>query len=100
EARVWDRPWFQPDAAAAQLLAPSANRNLTGDPRRSWLDDLIARGPFDAAAMLGCDEDDTLESAWMRAGASTRLDVSELSSRAIRRRGAPAPPGARHLPAA
>ena len=99
EARVWDRPWFQPDAAAAQLLAPSANRNLTGDPRRSWLDDLIARGPFDAAAMLGCDEDDTLESAWMRAGASTRLDVYELSSGVIRRRGARAPRGVRYLQA-
>ena len=69
---------------------------LTGDPTRSWLDDLIARGPFGSAAMLGCDED-PLEASWMRAGASARLDVYDLSAEVIRRRRARAPRGVRFI---
>ncbi len=55
-----------------------ANRAYTGDPERSWLDDLIARGPFRDAAVLGCDEEQ-YEAAWLRADASPSLDVYELS---------------------
>ena len=99
EARFWDRPWYRPAAAPSLALAPSVNRNLTGDPHRSWLDDVIARGPFDTAAMLGCDDDDALETAWMRAGASTRLDVYDLSSSVIQRRRARAPRRVRYVQA-
>jgi ubiquinone/menaquinone biosynthesis C-methylase UbiE len=96
EARYWCLPWFAPTLAPA--LTSFTNRSLTGDATRSWLDDLIARGPFNAAAMLGCDED-ALETAWMRAGASARLDVYDLSPGVIRRRRARAPRGVRFIQA-
>jgi len=72
--------------------------HLTGDPARSRLDDLIARGPFGAAPMLGCDEHPR-EAPWMRAGASARLDVYDLSTGVIRRRPARAPRGVRFIQA-
>jgi ubiquinone/menaquinone biosynthesis C-methylase UbiE len=97
EARYWGRPWFEQKNLGG-TLASFSNRNLTGDPTRSWLDDLIARGPFGSAAMLGCDED-PLEASWMRAGASARLDVYDLSAEVIRRRRARAPRGVRFLQA-
>jgi ubiquinone/menaquinone biosynthesis C-methylase UbiE len=61
-----------------------ANLAYTGDPERSWLDDLIGRGPFGTAAMLGCDEP-RYEAAWLDAGASESLDVYELSAGVIRK---------------
>jgi ubiquinone/menaquinone biosynthesis C-methylase UbiE len=60
-----------------------ANTAYTGDPTRSWRDDLIGRGPFDTAAVLGCDGEHH-EAAWLRAGASRRLDVYDLSPHALR----------------
>src|SRR5262249_55092395 len=51
---------------------------------RSWLDDLVARGPFRTAAALGCD-DEHHAAAWVHAAASNSLDVFELSPGAIRR---------------
>ena len=96
EARYWALPWCAQNLGAT--LASFDNRNLTGDPTRSWLDDLIARGPFGAAAMLGCDEN-PLEASWMRAGASARLDVYDLSTGVIRRRRARAPRGVRFIQA-
>lgn len=60
-----------------------ANRAYTGEPTRSWLDDLISRGPFTTAALLGCDGEHH-EAAWLRAGASQRLDIYELSPHALR----------------
>jgi SAM-dependent methyltransferase len=59
------------------------NEAYTGDPERSWLDDLIDRGPFVHAAMLGCDEGG-YEEEWLRREASARLDVYELSPGVIR----------------
>jgi ubiquinone/menaquinone biosynthesis C-methylase UbiE len=96
EASFWGRAWFLAAVPVAQELRPSINRALTGDPGASWLDDVIARGPFGSAAMLGCD-DDPLEIDWMRAGASERLDVYELSPGVIRRRRARAPRGVRFV---
>lgn len=61
-----------------------ANRLYTGDPERSWLDDLAARGPFRRAAVLGCDEAG-YEAAWLRKNASEELDVYELSPGVIRK---------------
>jgi SAM-dependent methyltransferase len=60
------------------------NREYTGDPERSWLDDLIARGPFGDAAVLGCDEEQ-YEKAWLEKGGSERLDIYELSPWVIRK---------------
>jgi ubiquinone/menaquinone biosynthesis C-methylase UbiE len=61
-----------------------SNIAYTGDAERSWLDDLISRGPFGTAAMLGCDES-RYESTWLDAGASESLDVYELSEGVIRK---------------
>ena len=96
EATFWGRAWFLAAVPIAQEIRPSLNRTLTGDAGRSWLDDVVARGPFGSAAMLGCD-DDPLEIDWMRAGASAQLDVYELSPGVIRRRRAHAPRGVRFL---
>jgi SAM-dependent methyltransferase len=68
------------------------NRAYTGDPTRSWLDDLIARGPYRDAAILGCDEGG-YERRWLTRRGSTRLDVYDLSPdvlRTVRRDLAPA----------
>ncbi len=61
-----------------------ANAAYTGDPERSWLDDLRGRGPFRDAAMLGCDEGG-YERQWLDAGGSDRLDIYELSPGVIRK---------------
>jgi ubiquinone/menaquinone biosynthesis C-methylase UbiE len=54
------------------------HRSVTGDPTRSWLDAVIARGPFGDAVMLGVDG--TLPAArWMQARASRRLDVLDVT---------------------
>jgi len=54
------------------------NRVLTGNAARSWLDDLMSRGPFERAALLGSDEVAHLTS-WIRCGASAHLDVYDPS---------------------
>jgi ubiquinone/menaquinone biosynthesis C-methylase UbiE len=66
--------------AAARMI----NRAYSGDAARSWLDDLIGRGPFGHAAVLGCDED-RHDAEWMRRGASSSLDIYELSPHVIRK---------------
>jgi hypothetical protein len=60
-----------------------ANQAFTGDPNRSWMDDLIARGPFRDAAALGCDHAG-YERLWLSSGGSRRLDVYQLSGGVIR----------------
>jgi SAM-dependent methyltransferase len=62
----------------------AANEAYTGDPDRSWIEDLAERGPFRDAAALGCDEEG-YERHWLRCGASERLDVYELSEGVIRK---------------
>src|SRR5262249_39911707 len=56
EAAFWEQMhrgnWSD---AWRRLSTPECNVDLTGDPTRSWLDDLCARGPFATAAILGCD---------------------------------------------
>jgi SAM-dependent methyltransferase len=59
--------------AAAQSMENTA---ITGDPARSWLDDLIDRGPFRNAAVLGASQWAT---KWMQRAASDRLDVIDPS---------------------
>ena len=60
------------------------NQAYTGDPERMWIDDLIARGPFRRAAVLGCDEAG-YERLWLERGGSALLDVYELSPDVIRK---------------
>ncbi len=84
EAALWGaasfiRTGFQPSPAGMRVT----NRAYTGDPARSWLDDLIARGPFRTAAVLGCDEQQ-YEAAWLAQGGSEQLDVYELSPTVLR----------------
>ena len=70
------------------ISTSESNADLTGDPGRSWLDDLCARGPFTAAAILGCDEI-PWDVEWLRRRCSARVDVFDLSPTvldAVRRR--------------
>lgn len=60
------------------------NAAYTGDPARSWIEDLIGRGPFRDAAVLGCDEWG-YERLWLERKGSERLDVYELSPGVIRK---------------
>src|SRR5262249_37648169 len=59
-----------------------ANLAFTRDPQLSWRDDLMRRGPFKTAAVLGCDEA-RHDLAWLRSGATEQLDVYELSPAVI-----------------
>jgi SAM-dependent methyltransferase len=59
------------------------NADYTGDPDVSWLMHLIGGGGYRDAAALGCCEAD-YESIWIRAGASERLDVYDLSDDVLR----------------
>ena len=60
------------------VVAGIRNRALTGNPDRSWIQDLAARGPFRDVAVLGCDDEDW-ESPWFAAGGSEGLDVYDVS---------------------
>ena len=72
------------DPAALAAWERFQNEQLTGDPGRSWLDDLIARGPVQRAAALGCDGTAAV-TGWLRARASAELDVYDLSGRQLGR---------------
>jgi SAM-dependent methyltransferase len=71
-------------ARAIEATRALSNRLVTGDPDRDWLDDLVARGPFDRAAMLGYDPG--LERRWLRSlPDKALLDVYELSPTIVAR---------------
>ncbi len=79
EIAYWERADFgRYFGDAIAVTARARNQALTGDPERTWLDDLAARGPFRTAAMLGCD-DAPWEADWLARGGSERLDVYDLS---------------------
>jgi SAM-dependent methyltransferase len=79
EARYWETANFDAFFAPTnQATAAARNRDYTGNPERTWMDDLVARGPFRDVAVLGCDDED-YAGAWLRAGGSERLTVYELS---------------------
>src|SRR5262245_17283046 len=83
ESAFWERSnyvEFFADTNDATALA--RNATFTGDPKRSWVDDLAARGPFRDVAVLGSD-DEPYEATWLRAGGSERLDVYELNQTLI-----------------
>jgi SAM-dependent methyltransferase len=84
EADYWGHGNFGGDFFALVGAEDRAtNLAYTGDANRTWLDDLIARGPFERAAVLGCDEGG-YERRWLHGGGSERLDVYELSPGVIR----------------
>jgi SAM-dependent methyltransferase len=90
EAEFWARTDFRGGfydlarPASGDALERRTNAAYTGDPTRSWIDDLIARGPFVAAAALGCDHG-SFERHWVARGGSTTLDVYDLSAGVIRK---------------
>ena len=61
-----------------------SNAAYTGNPQQSWLEDLLARGPFRDAAVLGCDED-RFDAQWLERGGSRSLDVYEFSPAVVRK---------------
>jgi len=69
---------IQTGPTAARII----NRAYSGDAARSWLDDLIGRGPFRTAGVLGCDED-RHDALWLSRGASPTLDIYELNPHVI-----------------
>ena len=84
--RAYPHDWLLSSLDPAVLSAWDRfqNEQLTGEPRRSWLDDLIARGPVRRAAALGCDGT-TAVVTWLGARASAELDLYDLSARQLGR---------------
>jgi SAM-dependent methyltransferase len=70
------------DPGPAPGRAPVASEPavLPGDLTRDWLDDLVRRGPFRHAALLGGSP---LAERWLRGDASPRLDVYSPSLAAL-----------------
>jgi ubiquinone/menaquinone biosynthesis C-methylase UbiE len=84
EARYWER--WQPNAGPPALTRGEGrhiNAAYTGHPDRLWIEDLIARGPFRHAAVLGSDGG-RYERLWLERGGSERTDVYELSRAVLR----------------
>ncbi len=87
ERRFWSMAGFGGTIVGRDpVFAALANAAYTGDPAQTWLDDLIARGPFRTAAVLGCDED-RYDARWLERGVTERLDIYEFSPAVIRRVG-------------
>jgi len=81
EARYWERSTVS--SMMSEVLRGSAALARAAYPDRGdWLDDLVSRGPFADAAVLGCDDED-FERRWVERRASARLDVYELSARVL-----------------
>lgn len=78
EGEYWGRPGLGELFGDNAVVAGVRNRADTGDPARSWIADLAARGPFRRAAALGGD-DEAWEIRWLTAGGSERLDLYEAS---------------------
>jgi ubiquinone/menaquinone biosynthesis C-methylase UbiE len=77
-------PVHRARAAAAPTrradVGPSRDAVLPADRTRGWLDDLIGRGPFRHAALLGISP---LAERWLRSDASPGLDVFGTSRAAL-----------------
>ena len=84
--RTWEDDWGLAPFLAARMAAARGleNRSLTGDPHRSAVDELAARGPFARALLLGGDREDEAE-IWLRANGSGALDVIEANPRRVER---------------
>ncbi len=68
------------DILAARLRAarPWANRASTGEPTRSAIETLAARGPFTRALLIGGEEEDEAE-RWLQADARPTIDIVDRS---------------------
>jgi len=75
-------PRSSPTASAG--CAPYHNRELTGDPARSWVADLATRRPFRDVAVLTCD-DARWDREWLERDPDAHLQVYELSPHVTRR---------------
>lgn len=87
EAAFWAEPPFgtiEIEAGRPPAMKQFENRSYTGDPEKSWLDDLLLRGPFRRAAMLGC-AGGLYERQWLDSHGSDRLDIYDISKGAIRK---------------
>ncbi len=76
-ARWRENPVLTERWSAAQ---PCENAAITGDRERAWIDDLIARGPFRHAALVG---ESRWAAVWLRQQGSQRLDVIDASQVAL-----------------
>lgn len=91
--RELERTGSYATVSAERLRAsvPWANRELTGDARRSAVDELAAYGPFARTLLVGIDGEEAAET-WLGATGAGGLDVIEMDSPrlpALRRRLAP-----------
>jgi SAM-dependent methyltransferase len=87
EATMWADPFLDFEHSEAMVPAQMQvvlNEALTGRSDTHWLDELVARGPFAAAATLGATSG-YLEQQWLERRASAVLDVYELSKGVIRK---------------
>lgn len=101
EAAFWENPPLNTailEAPQTGAFARFINESYTGDPQLSWMEDLVRRGPFERAAVLGSTQG-VRESSWLEQRGSLDLDVYDISSkvlaRTMRRVGSarPRPPG-------
>jgi SAM-dependent methyltransferase len=87
EAAFWENPPLNTailESAQTGAFARFINESYTGDPDISWMEDLVRRGPFARAAVLGCTQG-LRESSWLRQGGSRELDVYDISSKVLAR---------------
>lgn len=87
EAEFWANPPFNAEifeAGHIGALKRFIDESYTGDPTRSWMEDLVRRGPFEHAAVLGSTEG-AREAAWLAACGSRRLDVYDISPAVLRK---------------
>lgn len=82
----WEANWGYASIVADRIRAakPWANRAITGDAMRSWIDDMAARGPFERALLVGGEDEDEADT-WLRAGGSESLHVVDASPARIAR---------------
>lgn len=81
EAAFWANPPFNAaifEAGHIGALKRFIDESYTDDPQLSWMEDLIRRGPFRRAAVMGSTEG-SRESAWLEGGGSRHLDVYDIS---------------------
>jgi SAM-dependent methyltransferase len=84
EALDFTARWLRSTAPTHRwsMTLPYENAWMTGDRARSWLDDLIARGPFEAALLVGGSD---WAPTWLAQNASRTLEVREPSTSVIDR---------------
>jgi hypothetical protein len=76
EDMAWEEGWWLGPTIAGRLRAarPWANRALSGDPERSAIERLAARGPFARGVVVGGDDEDEAE-RWLQRDSTMMLDI-------------------------